>query len=49
MPQDFDDWRDMGNVGWGWDDVRPYFERSERASTRRAMASGTTARSTSRT
>jgi choline dehydrogenase len=20
----------MGNVGWGWDDVRPYFEKSER-------------------
>ncbi|MEP6883719.1 MAG: GMC family oxidoreductase N-terminal domain-containing protein [Gammaproteobacteria bacterium] len=30
MPADFDDWRDMGNVGWGWDDVRPYFEKSER-------------------
>ncbi len=30
MPQDFDDWRAMGNTGWGWDDVRPYFERSER-------------------
>ena len=30
MPADFDDWRDLGNVGWGWDDVRPYFERSER-------------------
>ncbi len=30
MPQDFDDWRALGNVGWGWDDVRPYFERSER-------------------
>ena len=30
MPQDFDDWRAMGNVGWGWDDVRPYFEKSER-------------------
>jgi choline dehydrogenase len=30
MPEDFDDWRQMGNVGWGWDDVRPYFERSER-------------------
>jgi choline dehydrogenase len=30
MPADFDDWRRMGNVGWGWDDVRPYFERSER-------------------
>jgi choline dehydrogenase-like flavoprotein len=30
MPVDFDDWRDMGNIGWGWDDVRPYFEKSER-------------------
>ncbi len=30
MPADFDDWRAMGHVGWGWDDVRPYFERSER-------------------
>jgi choline dehydrogenase len=30
MPADFDDWRAMGNVGWSWDDVRPYFERSER-------------------
>ncbi len=30
MPADFDDWRSLGNVGWGWDDVRPYFERSER-------------------
>jgi choline dehydrogenase len=30
MPADFDDWRQMGNVGWGWEDVRPYFEKSER-------------------
>ncbi len=30
LPADFDDWRDMGNAGWGWDDVRPYFEKSER-------------------
>jgi choline dehydrogenase len=30
MPADFDDWRQMGNVGWGWDDVRPYFEETER-------------------
>jgi choline dehydrogenase len=30
MPEDFDDWRRMGNIGWGWDDVRPVFERSER-------------------
>jgi len=30
MPQDFDDWRAQGNPGWGWDDVLPYFEKSER-------------------
>ncbi|MFI4889676.1 MAG: GMC family oxidoreductase [Steroidobacterales bacterium] len=30
MPVDFNDWRAMGNVGWGWDDVRPYFEKNER-------------------
>jgi choline dehydrogenase len=30
MPADFNDWRQMGNIGWGWDEVRPYFERSER-------------------
>ena len=30
MPADFDDWRALGNAGWGWQDVRPYFERSER-------------------
>jgi choline dehydrogenase len=30
MPADFDDWRDLGNDGWGWEDVRPYFEKSER-------------------
>lgn len=27
---DFDRWRQAGNVGWGWDDVLPYFRRSER-------------------
>jgi choline dehydrogenase len=30
MPADFDAWCDLGNPGWGWDDVKPYFERSER-------------------
>jgi len=30
MPADFDDWRELGNTGWGWQDVRPYFEKSER-------------------
>jgi len=29
QPQDFDDWRGAGNVGWGWDDVLPFFIRSE--------------------
>lgn len=29
LPQDFDDWRDLGNTGWGWSDVLPYFQRSE--------------------
>jgi len=27
--QDFDDWREMGNPGWGFDDVLPYFRKSE--------------------
>ena len=26
---DFDHWRQLGNPGWGWDDVLPYFRRSE--------------------
>jgi choline dehydrogenase len=28
--RDYDLWRQMGNPGWGWDDVLPYFKRSER-------------------
>ncbi len=27
--RDYDQWRQMGNSGWGWDDVLPYFLRSE--------------------
>ena len=27
--QDYDQWRQLGNVGWGWDDVLPYFKKSE--------------------
>jgi choline dehydrogenase len=27
--QDFDDWRDQGNEGWGWNDVLPYFMKME--------------------
>jgi len=28
-PQDFDDWRDAGNVGWSYRDVLPYFKKLE--------------------
>lgn len=29
FPQDFDAWLQMGNSGWGWDDVLPLFKRQE--------------------
>ena len=28
--QDYDRWAQMGNRGWGWDDVLPLFKRSEK-------------------
>ncbi|QKC85208.1 GMC family oxidoreductase N-terminal domain-containing protein [Mesorhizobium sp. NZP2077] len=28
--RDFDDWRDAGNPGWGWEDVLPHFKSFER-------------------
>jgi len=30
LPHDYNDWRDLGNPGWGFDDVRPWFELAER-------------------
>jgi len=30
QPQDYDRWAQMGNPGWGWDEVLPLFKRSER-------------------
>ena len=29
QPEDYDRWRQMGNHGWGWEDVLPLFKRSE--------------------
>ena len=27
QPEDFDHWGQLGNRGWSWDDVLPYFKR----------------------
>jgi len=29
QPEDYDRWQQMGNPGWGWDEVLPLFKRSE--------------------
>ena len=29
QPQDYDVWRQLGNAGWAWQDVLPYFKKSE--------------------
>ena len=31
--RDYDHWRQLGNVGWGWDDVLPFFKISHQAPT----------------
>lgn len=30
LPSDYDEWRDLGADGWGWEDCLPYFKRLER-------------------
>ncbi len=32
LPSDFNDWREQGNAGWGWDNVRAHFEAIEQRS-----------------
>lgn len=27
--QDFDDWSNLGNPGWSWNEVLPYFKKSQ--------------------
>ena len=27
--EDYDHWRQLGNAGWSWDDVLPYFKKAE--------------------
>jgi len=29
QPADYDHWRQLGNAGWSWDEVLPYFRKSE--------------------
>src|SRR5690242_19141672 len=30
QPEDFDHWSQLGNRGWSWDDVLPFFRKAER-------------------
>ncbi|WPA98325.1 uncharacterized protein RHO25_002937 [Cercospora beticola] len=37
-PQDYDAWLDLGNDGWGWDDLFPYFMKSSNFSQPKSQA-----------
>jgi choline dehydrogenase len=41
QPEDYDHWAQLGNRGWGWDDVLPFFKRAERWTGETAEIHGT--------
>ena len=41
VPRDFDDWAQAGAVGWGWDDVLPFFKQAEQQQTHHDELHGT--------
>ncbi|MFB6210602.1 MAG: GMC family oxidoreductase [Halobacteriales archaeon] len=40
-PTDYDHWESLGNDGWGWEDVQPYYERLEHFEGGPAIGRGT--------
>ncbi len=30
VPLDYEEWKEAGLLGWGWDDVLPFFKHAER-------------------
>ncbi len=40
QPEDFDYWSQLGNRGWSWDDVRPFFDKAEHWNGPEAAAHG---------
>ena len=41
QPEDYDHWAQLGNRGWGWDDVLPFFKRAEKWTGEAAEIHGT--------
>ena len=41
QPEDYDYWAQLGNRGWGWDEVLPFFKRAERWTGEAAEIHGT--------
>ncbi len=41
-PSDYDHWADLGNRGWGWNDILPFFKKAENNSRGEDQYHGTT-------